>query len=435
MKTVKIDFSNIEKQIARIRKTASPFSTREVASVAKIVELVRTGGDRALFSLTKKFDGTVVNSRTVEVSPDEAKMATAKVAKSVIRDLKTARRRIAEYQKKKLPRSHEHRDKYGNKLGWVVRPLDRVGIYIPGGKAAYPSTVLMTAVPAKVAGVREIVMATPCRGGELNPETIAAAGIAGVDRIFKIGGAQAISALAFGTRLVPRADKIVGPGNIYVTIAKKLVYGETDIDMMAGPSEVLVISDGSCPARWIAADLLAQAEHDEMATPTLVTTSASHAAKVKSALYEMAHGIERSAIALAAIRNNGRIFVVRNINLAARIANAVAPEHLELCVKSPRSVLPLIRHAGAIFMGKNTTEAFGDYVCGSSHVLPTGGAARFSSPLSAADFVKTPSVAELTEKGFENLSDTVVNLALAEGLSAHALSVTTRKKNFSNGGR
>ncbi len=426
MKIIKIDSANIEKETARIRKAASPFNPKTVAAVSEIIESVRKRGDSALFSLTKKFDRALLSARTVEVSPSETAEAIAKVSRSVIRDLKKARRRIEDYQKKKMPRPAEHKDLYGNRLGWAVRPLDSAGVYIPGGKAAYPSTVLMTVVPAKVAGVSEIVMVTPCPGGELNPEVIAAAGIAGVKRIFKVGGAQAVAALAFGTRSVPRVDKIVGPGNIYVTIAKKLVYGEVDIDMMAGPSEVFVIADGSCPAEWVAADLLAQAEHDEMASPTLATTSPCYAASVKSALLSMARGIERKKIALASIRRNGRIFTVGSLNQAAQVANAVAPEHLEICVKSPRSVLRLIRNAGAIFLGTRSTEAFGDYICGSSHVLPTGGAARFSSPLSAADFVKTPSVAELTSKGFENLADTVINLACSEGLSAHALSVKVR---------
>lgn len=427
MKTVKINSANIDREIARIRKTASPFDPETVAATAAIVEQVRKKGDSALFSLTKKFDRASISARTVEVSGSEAKAAMAKVPKGVMKDLKTARRRIEDYQRKKMPRAAEHRDAYGNRLGWLVRPLDRVGIYIPGGKAAYPSTVLMTAVPAKVAGVRETVMTTPCPGGRLNPEVIAAASVAGVDRIFKIGGAQAVAALAFGTKSVPRADKIVGPGNIYVTIAKKLVYGEVDIDMMAGPSEVFVIADGSCPAQWVASDLLAQAEHDEMATPTLAVTSASYARQVKDELMEMARGIERSKIAAASIKSRGKIFITSSLKQAVRISNAVAPEHLELCVKSPRSLLPLIRHAGAVFLGSRSTEPFGDYVCGSSHVLPTGGAARFSSPLSASDFVKTPSTAELTAKGFDKLADTVINLARSEGLTAHALSVTTRR--------
>lgn len=428
MKIVEINSANIEKQTALVRGAHMSFNPKTVASVAEIVERVRKKGDAALFSLTKKFDRASVSERTVEVSPSEAATAAAKVSRNVIRDLKTARRRIRDYQKKKMPLAGEHKDRFGNRLGWLVRPIERAGIYVPGGKAAYPSTVLMTAVPAKVAGVREIVMATPCPGGEINPETVVAAQIAGVDRIFKIGGAQAIAALAFGTRSVPRADKIVGPGNVYVTIAKKLVYGETDIDMMAGPTETLVIADGSCPAEWVASDLLAQSEHDEMATATLVATSRSYGLKVKKALLSMAQKIERSGIALASIRKRGKIYTVGSLRQAAVVSNAAAPEHLELCVKSPRSLLPMIRHAGAVFAGPLCAEAFGDYVLGSSHVLPTGGAARFSSPLDASDFVKTPSIAELTRKGFEGLADTVINLARCEGLSAHALSVQTRRK-------
>ncbi|QMU56415.1 MAG: histidinol dehydrogenase [Candidatus Mycalebacterium zealandia] len=425
MKITNVNSANIKKQTDAARRNASNFDSKTVANVSAIVERVRKGGDSALFSLTKKFDGASISAKTVEVSHSEAVAAVKKVSKSVIRDLKLARSRIERYQKQKLPRPGAMKDALGNRLGWITRPLERVGIYIPGGKAAYPSTVLMTAVPAKVAGVSEIVMATPCPGGELNPEAIAAAQIAGVDRIFKIGGAQAVAALAFGTRSVPRVDKIAGPGNIYVTIAKKLVYGEVDIDMMAGPSEVFIIADGSCPPEWVASDLLAQSEHDEMAVPVLAATSRAYAVKVKKALLEMAQGIERKKIAGASIRNNGKIFVVSTLRQAVALANAMGPEHLQICVKNPRALLPLVRHAGAIFLGSLSTEAFGDYICGSSHVLPTGGA-RFSSPLSAADFVKTPSVAEMSARGFEKLSGAVVNLARAEGLTAHALSVTTR---------
>ncbi|MCY4042640.1 MAG: histidinol dehydrogenase [Candidatus Dadabacteria bacterium] len=428
MKTVRITSANIEKETALIKERTSDFDPEKVAAVAKIISAVREGGDRQLFSFTRKFDGWRASARTVEVSPLEEQRAIAQVPRPVIASLKKACRRIVDYQKTKLPSAREFKDSHGNRLGWLARPLDRAGIYIPGGKAAYPSTVLMTAIPAKVAGVGEIVMTTPCPGGELNPAAVAAAKIAGVNRIFKVGGAQAIAALAFGTKSVPRADKIAGPGNIYVTIAKKLVYGEVDIDMMAGPSEVFVIADGSCPARWVAADLLAQAEHDEMATPTLAATSAPYAELVKSELLSMAGAIERKKIALASIKNRGRIFITGGVMQAVQIANAVAPEHLELCVKSPRKLLPHIRHAGAVFVGARSTEAFGDYVCGSSHVLPTGGAARFSSPLSAADFMRTPSTAEITVKGFESLADTVDTLARCEGLTAHALSVAVRRR-------
>ncbi len=285
----------------------------------------------------------------------------------------------------------------------------------------------MTAIPAKVAGVEELVLVTPCPNGELNPAVLVAAKIAGVDSIYKVGGAQAIAALAYGTESVPKVDTIVGPGNIYVTIAKKLVFGQVDIDMIAGPSEVLIISDASTPASWVAADLLAQAEHDEMAVPLLVTTSARFASEVDKEVKRQLSLLQRKSIAGEAVKSQGHIFVVPNIDQATEVANALAPEHLELCVKKPKPLLKKIKNAGAIFVGVMSTEAFGDYVAGPSHVLPTGGAARFSSPLSVYDFLRMPSVISISKKGFDKLSDSVMSLAYSEELEAHALSVKVRK--------
>jgi histidinol dehydrogenase len=289
----------------------------------------------------------------------------------------------------------------------------------------------MTVIPAKVAGVEEVVLVSPCPHGEINPVVLVAASMAGVDEIYKVGGAQAISALAYGTESIPKVDKIVGPGNIYVTIAKKLVFGEVDIDMIAGPSEVLIISDGSTPPGWIAADLLAQAEHDEMAVPIMVTDSSEFADEVKKEVSKRLKNLERKEIAKEAVKNQGRIFVVDSIEDAVFVANAIAPEHLELCVENPKSILPGIKHAGAIFLGGMSTEAFGDYVAGPSHVLPTGGAARFSSPLSVYDFLRMPSVISVSESGFKELEQSVTRLAYSEGLEAHALSVKARSQNRS----
>ncbi len=395
-------------------------------SVRKIVESVRKNGDRALFEYTKKFDNVGLSPRTVKVSDKEFQDAETQVSDEIKSNLAIAAERIKDYHEKKLPREKTFTDSLGNELGWILRPLQRVGVYVPGGKAAYPSTVLMTVIPARVAGVEEVVLVTPCPNGEINPTVLVAAYMAGASAVYKVGGAQAIAALAFGTKSIPRVDKIVGPGNIYVAIAKKLVFGAVDIDMIAGPSEVLVISDGNVPAGWVASDLLAQAEHDEMAVPILVTNSSEFAEEVNREVSKRLKNLRRKNIAVEAVRNRGRIFVVDTLDDAISLSNAIAPEHLELCVENPKALLPKVNHAGAIFLGSMSTEAFGDYVAGPSHVLPTGGAARFSSPLSVYDFLRMPSVISISEAGFRELADSVMNLAYTEGLEAHALSVKVR---------
>jgi histidinol dehydrogenase len=391
------------------------------------VDDVKRNGDKALFKYTKRFDKLDLTKRTIKVTASEIERAESLVSKELRADLITAANRIREFHKHKLPKGGMYKDKLGNELGWLIRPIERAGLYVPGGKAAYPSTVLMTAIPAKVAGVEELVLVTPCPGGELNPTVLVAASIAGVDSIYKVGGAQAVAALAYGTESVPKVDKIVGPGNIFVTIAKKLVFGQVDIDMIAGPSEVLIIADGSSTASWAAADLLAQAEHDEMAVPLLVTDSPQFGKVVQDEVSRQLKSLKRKNIASQAVKSQGRIFIVKNIDEAVEVANALAPEHLELCVKNPKALLKKIKHAGAIFLGSMSTEAFGDYVAGPSHVLPTGGAARFSSPLSVYDFLRMPSVISISKKGFEKLSNSVMNLAYSEELEAHALSVKVRK--------
>ncbi len=430
MKIVKIDSKNLERKCGEIQKAASCFDPELVSQTERIVEDVRESGDRALFRYSKKFDGPHVNAKNVEVSSGEFKEAESAVSTSLVRDMKKAASRIRSYQKEKLPKSKVYKDSLGNELGWLIRPIEKVGIYVPGGKASYPSTVLMTAVPAQVAGVSQINVATPCTEGRVSPEVLMACRIAGVDRVYKVGGAQSIAAMAFGTKSVAKVDKIVGPGNIYVTIAKKLVYGFCDIDMIAGPTEVLVIADGSCSQKWVASDLLAQAEHDEMSIPVLVTTSLDYAKKVKKSLLSQLEELEKKQIATAAVTNNGRIYVTENMDQATALSNAFAPEHLQLCVKSPKSLLKKIKHAGAVFLGSLSTESFGDYVSGPSHVLPTGGAARFSSPLSVYDFLRMPSTISISKKGFSSLAKTVMNLAYSEKLSAHALSVKRRIEDF-----
>lgn len=426
MKIIRINSKNLERRSREIEKSASHFDPELVSQTEEIVEDVRGRGDSALFHYAKKFDRARVNAKNVRVSAREFKEAATAVAPGIVRDLRKAASRIRSYQRKKLPKAKTYRDTLGNELGWLIRPIEKVGIYVPGGKASYPSTVLMTAVPARVAGASEISVVTPCSGERVNPEVLLACEIAGVSNVYKIGGAHAIAALAFGTRSIPKVDKIVGPGNIYVTIAKKLVYGFCDIDMLAGPTEVLIIADGSCPPGWVASDLLAQAEHDEMSIPILATTSYDYGKEVKKELLLQLEQLDRKKIAGAAVSSNGRIYVTENMEQAAALSNAVAPEHLELCVRSPKSLLKSIKHAGAVFLGSLSTEPFGDYVSGPSHVLPTGGAARFSSPLSVYDFLRMPSTISMSKKGFSSLGATVMNLAHAEGLSGHAFSVKRR---------
>lgn len=426
MKIVQINIKNLQTQLSGLRRSSSLSDPELESSTKKIVDDVKRNGDKALFKYTKRFDKLDLTKRTVKVKAREFERAESLVSKELRADLINAAKRIREFHKHKLPVENIYKDKLGNELGWLIRPIERAGLYVPGGKAAYPSTVLMTAIPAKVAGVDELVLVTPCPGGELNPTVLVAASIAGVDSIYKVGGAQAVAAMAYGTESIPKVDKIVGPGNIYVTIAKKLVFGQVDIDMIAGPSEVLIISDGSSPVSWVAADLLAQAEHDEMAVPLLVTDSREFGKEVQKEVSRQLKSLKRRNIASQAVKSQGRIFIVKNIDEAAQVANALAPEHLELCVKNPKALLKKIKNAGAIFLGSMSTEAFGDYVAGPSHVLPTGGAARFSSPLSVYDFLRMPSVISISKKGFQKLSGCVMNLAYSEGLEAHALSVKVR---------
>lgn len=431
MKVIELN-RNFERKLKDIRPSIGGFDQNIVNTVSKIVEDVRRNGDSALFKYTRRFDKFDLNTKNIKITGKEIKKAKDEITTKIRNHLKISARRIREYQKSILPKERTYRDRLGNELGFAVRPIDRVGIYVPGGKAAYPSTVLMTAIPALVAGVKEIAIATPAPNGELNSVVLAAASISGVSEIYRIGGAQAISALAYGTDSVPKADKIVGPGNIYVALAKKVVYGEVDIDCIAGPSEVLILSDGTGKPEWIAADLLAQAEHDEMAVPLLVCTSINFAKHVIKEVKKQLKDLQRRDIAAEAIKRNGRAFIVKSIDDAIKVSNAVAPEHLELCIKSPKSVLKKIKHAGAVFLGHMSAEAFGDYIAGPSHVLPTGGAARFSSPLSVYDFIKMPSVISVSQKGFNKLSGSVIDLAYSENLEAHALSVKVRMKKFNN---
>jgi histidinol dehydrogenase len=395
-------------------------------TVATIIAAVRQRGDAALFEYTARFDRLDLTAATIEVRPEEIDRAMAAVAPAALRALELAAARIAAFHQKQKGQTWLSTEEEDVLLGQMVRPLARVGIYVPGGKAAYPSSVLMNAIPAQVAGVEEIIMVVPTPGGEVNPHVLAAARLAGVHRIFRIGGAQAVAALAYGTASVPRVDKITGPGNIYVATAKRMVFGQVDIDMIAGPSEILVINDGSGNPAHLAADLLGQAEHDELASSILVTTDAAFAEAVQQQVEEQLAQLPRQSIARQSIDRFGAIIVAETIEDAIAFSNRIAPEHLELAVNNPFELLPRIRHAGAIFMGHHTPEAAGDYLAGPNHTLPTGGTARFFSPLSVDDFVKKSSIVSFSRAGLERLGKDIVQIAELEGLHGHGRSVSIR---------
>ncbi|MDH3453756.1 MAG: histidinol dehydrogenase [Desulfuromonadales bacterium] len=397
-----------------------------VETVQEILADVRKRGDVALCEYTERFDRLKLTAGTLEVSAAEIEQALAAVDGDTLATLQLAADRIAAFHGKQKETTWLSDDEPDIRLGQMVTPLDRVGIYVPGGKAAYPSSVLMNAVPAKVAGVGEIIMTVPMPDGVVNPYVLAAAHIAGVDRIFKIGGAQAVAALAYGTATVPRVDKITGPGNIYVATAKRLVFGTVDIDMIAGPSEILVINDGSGNPAHIAADLLSQAEHDELAASILITTDEAFGRQVAEQLETQLVQLSRATIARQSIDSFGAIILARDLDEAAAFSNKIAPEHLELAVEEPFALLPQIRHAGAVFLGHHTPEAAGDYLAGPNHTLPTGGTARFFSPLGTEDFVKKSSLISFSAAGLERLGANIVKIAELEGLEAHAKSVSIR---------
>ena len=399
--------------------------TDVAAIVSGILGDVRENGDRALFAYTEKFDGAKLE--TLAVSEAEIKEALSLVEPRFLDVLKRAADNIRRFHSRQVRNSFILNDTPGVVIGQKIIPVDRAGLYVPGGTAAYPSTVLMDAIPAKIAGVKEVVITTPPgKDGKVNPVILAAAYTAGVDRIFKGGGAQAIAALAYGTETVPKVDKIVGPGNAFVAEAKKQVYGEVSIDMIAGPSEILIVADADSDPRYLAADLLSQAEHDKLASAVLVTDSMSLALDVQAALEVQIPQLERSRIARASIDNNGKIIVADTLFAAIEIANEIAPEHLELHVDAPFDYLDAIRHAGSVFMGKNCPEALGDYFAGPNHTLPTGGTARFSSPLSVDDFIKKTQYTYYTRDALKEVADDVAYFARLEGLTGHAKSAVIR---------
>lgn len=395
--------------------------------VSDIIANVRTRGDKALFEYCKKFDKAELDS--LSVSEEEINEAMEKVEPEFIEVLAKAASNIRKFHSRQVRNSYIINDEKGVVVGQKIIPVDRAGLYVPGGTAAYPSTVLMDSIPAKIAGCREVVIVTPPGSdGKVNPVILAAAKIAGVDRIFKVGGAQAIAALAYGTESIPKVDKIVGPGNAFVAEAKKQVFGKVSIDMIAGPSEILIVADGKSNETHLAADLLSQAEHDKLASAVLVTDSLVLAKKVQAELERQLPLLEREEIARASIDNNGKIIVAASLSEAIDIANEIAPEHLELCVDNPFDYLDSIRHAGSVFMGRNCPEALGDYFAGPNHTLPTSGTAKFSSALSVDDFIKKTQYIYYTEEALSAVAEDVELFAKKEGLTAHAKSAVIRTK-------
>jgi len=400
--------------------------------VAEIVADVRTRGDAAVLEYTQRFDRLHADSvAALELTRDELRAALDAITPAQRKALESAAARVRSYHERQLEacgRSWSYRDEDGTLLGQKVTPLDRVGIYVPGGKAAYPSSVLMNAIPAQVAGVGEIVMVVPTPGGEKNPLVLAAAYVAGVHRAFTVGGAQAVAALAYGTATVPRVDKITGPGNAYVASAKRRVFGQVGIDMIAGPSEILVLADGSTPPDWVAMDLFSQAEHDELAQSILLCPDAAYIAKVHEAIDRLLPAMPRRDVIRASLEGRGALILTRSMDEACAISNRIAPEHLEISSAEPSRWEPLLKHAGAIFLGAFTSESLGDYCAGPNHVLPTSGTARFSSPLGVYDFQKRSSLIEVSEAGAQVLGPIAAELAYGEGLQAHARAAEMRLK-------
>jgi len=419
--------TDFRKRLEALVAWESVSDDRVQAAVAEIIDAVRRRGDAALLDLTARFDRWQPNhAGELELSPDRLAQAWSGLSNGERDALEVAADRIRAYAERQRMESWSYTEADGTLLGQQVTPLDRVGLYVPGGKAAYPSSVLMNAVPAKVAGVPEVVMVVPTPGAEVNELVLGAAHVSGVDRVFAIGGAQAVAALAYGTESVPRVDKIVGPGNIYVATAKRAVFGQVGIDMVAGPSEILVICDGGTNPDWIAMDLFSQAEHDEDAQAMLVSPDAAFLAAVRSSIERLHPQMERSSIIGKALESRGALIHVRDLDEAAEVANTIAPEHLELSVEDPTALATKIRHAGAIFMGRYTAEALGDYCAGPNHVLPTSRTARFSSPLGVYDFQKRSSLIMASAAGADTLGRVASRLARGEGLTAHARSAEYR---------
>ncbi|WP_431263591.1 histidinol dehydrogenase [Roseateles chitinivorans] len=432
LRTLNTTDADFEAQFQRVLHWSAETDAAIETRVAEILADVRARGDAAVLDYTARFDGLQAGTlASPELTREELKAAFDGLPAEQAKALTQAAARVRSYherQKQACGESWSYRDEDGTLLGQKVTPLDRVGIYVPGGKAAYPSSVLMNAIPAQVAGVPEIVMVVPTPRGEKNPLVLAAAYVAGVHRAFTIGGAQAVAALAYGTATVPRVDKITGPGNAYVASAKKNVFGQVGIDMIAGPSEILVLADGTTPPDWVAMDLFSQAEHDEMAQSILLCPDAGYIAQVREAIERLLPGMPRRDVIRASLEGRGALIQTRSMEEACEISNRIAPEHLEVSSADPHRWEPLLRHAGAIFLGAYTSESLGDYCAGPNHVLPTSGTARFSSPLGVYDFQKRSSLIEVSEDGAQVLGPIAATLAYGEGLQAHAQAAEFRLK-------
>lgn len=409
-----------------LKRSPSSYGTYE-QTVSEIVNNVKENGDKAVFEYTEKFDHFALNSGNIRVTEEEIKEAYKEIPEDLIEVYRHSAANIRSFHEKQLRQSFIETRPDGSILGQRITPIEKAGVYVPGGKAAYPSSVLMNVIPAKVAGVPKIVMTTPCnKEGKVNAGTLVAADIAGVDEIYKVGGAQAIAALAFGTESVPKVDKITGPGNIFVALAKKAVYGHVSIDSVAGPSEILVLADETANPRYVAADLLSQAEHDELASAILITTSKDLAEKVSKEVDGFTETLERREIILKSLSNYGYILVAENMEDAIAAANDIASEHLEILTKNPYETMTKIKNAGAIFMGEYSSEPLGDYFAGPNHILPTNGTARFFSPLSVDDFIKKTSLISFSKDALEKVHTEIEAFAKSEGLTAHANSIKVR---------
>jgi len=424
MKIIKTK-KNINAFLKVLKERALGSSQKIEQRVKAILDDVRRNSDKAVLKYTIDFDSLKV--KELRIKPDEISRYAGKADAKVVKALKLSSRRIRAFHEMQKEESWSFSER-GNLLGQIIRPLERVGVYIPGGKAAYPSTVLMNVIPAQVAGVKEIAICVPTPKGEINPYVMAAINLLGVKEVYRIGGAQAIGAMAYGTETIKKADKIVGPGNIYVAIAKKLVFGVVDIDMIAGPSEILIIADDSANPAFVAADLLSQAEHDEFASSLLITDSKRLADAVDEEVERKVDKLKRKEIIRKSLDNYGAIIISKDIKEAVGFSNSIAPEHIEIMTKEPMDVLPEIKNAGAIFLGEWTPEALGDYSAGPNHTLPTGGTARFSSPLGVYDFVKRSSLLYFTKDGFTELAEIVKTVAAAEGLDAHEDTIKVREE-------
>lgn len=422
--TTQADFSEQFRSLLAYEEQRDP---QVESAVADIIHQVRTRGDDALLEYTAKFDRVEVpNAAALEIPREALKNALDTLNVDQRKALEAAAARVKAFHERQVVQSWDYTEADGTRLGQRVTPLDRAGLYVPGGKAAYPSSVLMNAVPAKVAGVKEVIMVVPTPSGVRNPMVLAAAYLAGVDRVFTIGGAQAVAALAYGTATVPRVDKIVGPGNAFVAEAKRRVFGAVGIDMIAGPSEILILCDGTTNPDWIAMDLFSQAEHDEMAQSILVSPSKEFLDQVQASIKRLMDSMPRHVVIATSLKNRGALIQCKDMAEACELSNQIAPEHLEVSVQDPDALLPLLRHAGAIFMGPYSSESIGDYCAGPNHVLPTAGTARFSSPLGVYDFQKRSSIIFASKEGANTLGEIAAELAYGEGLPAHARSAEYR---------